>query len=107
MPRNRKGKKVQDFRHNQAQRKNNPPAGLAPAYEVRERRAIHYAYDPHLDPQLIWAGKAEHTSCDVDVVSLHIHERISTRAILNAVRRPQPPLTGGGGCNLRYSARPL
>jgi adenine-specific DNA-methyltransferase len=26
----------------------------------------------------------------VDVVSLHIHERISTRAILDAVRRPQP-----------------
>jgi adenine-specific DNA-methyltransferase len=22
----------------------------------------HYAYAPHLDPQLVWAGKAEHTS---------------------------------------------
>jgi len=80
---------VKDFRHDSARRKNNPPAGLAPTYEVRERQTRRYAYDPHLDPQLVWAGKAEHTSFDVDVVPLHIHERISTRAILNAVRRPQ------------------
>ena len=24
-----------------------------------------YEYDPHLDPQLIWAGKTEHTSFEV------------------------------------------
>lgn len=84
------GDQVTDFRHDQARRKNNPPAGIAPSYEVRERRTHTYAYDPHLDPQLQWAGKAEHTSFDVDVVSLHIHERVSTRAILDAVRRPQP-----------------
>jgi len=53
---------VEDFRHTQAQRKNNPPAGMAPTYEVRERQSTRYAYDPHLDPQLVWAGKAEHTS---------------------------------------------
>jgi adenine-specific DNA-methyltransferase len=81
---------VQDFRHDQARRKNNPPAGIAPTYEVRERRIQSYSYDPHLDPQLQWAGKAEHTSFEVDVVPLHIHERISTRAILDAVRKPQP-----------------
>ena len=83
-------KQVGDYRHDEAKRKNNPPAGIAPTYEVRERRATSYSYDPHLDPQLQWGGKAEHTSFDVDVVSLHIHERISTRAILNAVRRPEP-----------------
>jgi len=81
---------VKDFRHDSARRKNNPPAGAAATYEVRERQTRQYAYDPHLDPQLVWAGKAEHTSFEVDVVSLHIHERISTRAILNAVRRPEP-----------------
>ncbi|MCX7938194.1 MAG: hypothetical protein N2545_01980, partial [Thermoflexales bacterium] len=81
---------VQDFRHEHARRPNNPPVGLAPTFEVRERQTTRYAYDPHRDPQLVWAGKAEHTSFEVDVVSLHIHERISTRAILDAVRRPQP-----------------
>lgn len=95
MPRQRKptpsaDNDVKDFRHDQARRKNNPPVGLAHTYEMHQRQTTSYAYDPHLDPQLQWAGKAEHTSFEVDVVSLHIHERISTRAILNAVRRPEP-----------------
>jgi adenine-specific DNA-methyltransferase len=87
-------RRVEDFRHPEAKRPNNPPAGIAPTYESRKRQTrqyAQYAYDPHLDPQLIWAGKAEHTSFEVDVVPLHIHERISTCAILNVVRRPQPP----------------
>ena len=70
-----------DYRHEDARRKNNPPAGIASTYEVRERETHIYSYDPHLDPQLQWTGKTEYTSFDVDVVSLHIHERISTRAI--------------------------
>lgn len=86
-------KDVGDYRHDEAKRKNNPPAGIAPTYEVRERHAISYSYDPHLDPQLIWAGKTEHTSFEADVVSLHIHERISTRAILEAVKKPEPQLS--------------
>jgi adenine-specific DNA-methyltransferase len=49
-----------------------------------------YRYDPHLDPALQWAGKAERTSFEVDTVSLHIHERISTEAILRAARREPP-----------------
>lgn len=84
------GNNVKDFRHANSKRKNNPPAGIAPTYESRQRETKSYRYDPHLDPQLVWAGKAEHTSFEVDVVSLHIHERISTKAILRAVRRPQP-----------------
>jgi adenine-specific DNA-methyltransferase len=95
MPRRRKttpkdANGVRDFRHADARRPNNPTAGIVPTYEVRERQTKQYAYDPHLDPQLVWAGKAEHTSFEVDVVPLHIHERISTRAILDAVCLPQP-----------------
>ncbi len=79
---------VEDFRLAEARRRNNLPAGIAPIYEPRERQTVQHAYDSHLDPQLQWAGKAEHTSFELDVVSLHIHERISTRAILNEVTRP-------------------
>ena len=95
MAKKRKIKKdgVGDYRHEEARRKNNPPAGIAPTYEARERITQTYNYDPHLDPQLQWAGKAEHTSFEVDVVSLHIHERISTRAILEAAKRPEPQLS--------------
>jgi|GEM_PF-1354589 len=64
-----------DFRHPEAKRPNNPPAGIAPTYESRERQTRQYAYAPHLDPQLVWAGKAGHTSFEVDSVSSYIHER--------------------------------
>ncbi|NPV14010.1 site-specific DNA-methyltransferase [candidate division WOR-3 bacterium] len=84
--------KVEDFRHKGAKRVNNPPAGLAPIYEVHQPEVKQYFYDPHLDPQLVWAGKAEHTSFEVDVLPLHIHERVSTRAILAAVKKPEPQL---------------
>lgn len=40
---------AKDYRHTEARRKNTPPAGLAPAYEViKERVTMAYpAYDPH------------------------------------------------------------
>lgn len=79
---------AQDYRYKGATRKNNPAVGLA-LYDKAERVATRYAYDPHLDPQLIWAGKAERTSFEVDVVSLHIHERISTKAIVRALKKPE------------------
>jgi adenine-specific DNA-methyltransferase len=44
-------------------------------------------YDPHLDPQLVWAGKKEHSSFDVPTVSLHVHERIDPYTIIKAVRK--------------------
>jgi adenine-specific DNA-methyltransferase len=78
-----------DYRHEDAKRKNNPPAGLVEFDKPPPRRKREYAYDPHLDPQLQWAGKAEHTSFEVDTVSLHIHERVSTQAILRAVKRDE------------------
>lgn len=38
-------------------------------------------------PYLNWAGKAEHTSFDIQTVSLHVHERIDPRTIIEAVRK--------------------
>jgi adenine-specific DNA-methyltransferase len=83
---------VEDFRHAEARRRNNLPVGITSTYEVRDRRTTSYQYDPHLDSQLQWAGKAEHTSFEMDVVSLHIRDRLSTRAILEAVKKPEPQL---------------
>jgi adenine-specific DNA-methyltransferase len=78
--------RVQDYRFEDEKRKNIPDAGLASFYkEKRERKK--YEYDPHLDPQLVWAGKKEHENFEVDTVALHIHERISTKAILKAVEK--------------------
>ncbi len=87
-----------DYRHEDARRKNNPPVGMV-AYEAKtaEQPQAHYGYDPHLSPQLIWAGKPGLVSIEVedsaglkvDTVSLHIHERVSTQAIIHAVQKPQ------------------
>lgn len=70
----RKGFKA--YRHEAETRKNAVPVGLA-SYDTSKSKPQKYEYDPHLDPQLVWAGKAEHTSFEVPTVSLHIHERIA------------------------------
>ncbi|MDR7538408.1 MAG: DNA methyltransferase, partial [Armatimonadota bacterium] len=80
---------IETYEHKGAERLNNPPVGLVtpetdPDAGQKKKR---YAYDPHLDPQLVWAGKAEHTSFEVPTVSLHVHERIEPRTILEAVRK--------------------
>jgi adenine-specific DNA-methyltransferase len=73
-----------DYRHDDT-RLNNPPAGLADVNPLPPARK-RYAYDPRLDPQLVWAGKAEHLTFDVETVPLHIHERVSPAAIVDALR---------------------
>ncbi len=86
---------VESYEHRDKARVNNPPVGLVtpetdPDAGQKKKR---YAYDPHLDPQLVWAGKAEHTSFEVPTVSLHVHERIDPRTIIEAVRKRN----GNGG----------
>ena len=133
MERNRRSEnqetQVEDYRHDQATRTNNPPAGLAAYGTVHEQPRHEYVYNPHLppvlrfdgnggpdqlpelleraqertlssdevniiaqalqhqNPWLEWAGKQEARSFTVDPVALHIHERVSTRAILNVAQR--------------------
>lgn len=77
---------VADYRHKNEKRKNIPDAGLA-IYNYKPQEPVKYNYDPHLDPQIIWTGKAERPSFEVETVSLHIHERVSTQAILKSAQR--------------------
>ena len=122
-------KEVQDYRHDTATRKNNPPAGIAAQGPLQETPKQQYAYNPHLPPNLRfdpngdadklpelletaqqrkltpeeaktladalqhhspwleWAGKQETKSFSVDPVALHIHERVSAKAILKVAAR--------------------
>ncbi|MCY3552374.1 MAG: site-specific DNA-methyltransferase [Candidatus Poribacteria bacterium] len=122
-------KEVQDYRHDTATRKNNPPAGIAAQGQIKETPKQEYAYNPHLPPNLRsdpngdadklpellqiaqqralsaeeaktladalrhhnpwleWAGKQETKSFTVDPVALHIHERVSAKAILKVAER--------------------
>ena len=90
MARRRRGQAklpVESYDHRGRDRLNNPPVGLVTPETDRDTGNATYAYDPHLDPQLQWAGKAEHTSFEVPTVSLHVHERIDPRTIIEAVRK--------------------
>jgi adenine-specific DNA-methyltransferase len=96
-------RRIERYEHMDKKRVNNPPVGLVtpetdppeptqksyehrlPVPSVRSRRDLDY--DPHLDPQLVWAGKKEQTSFEVPTVSLHVHERIDPRTIIEAVRK--------------------
>ena len=122
-------KDVQDYRHDTATRKNNPPAGIAAQGKIQETPKQEYTYNPHLPPNLRsdpngdadklpellqiaqqralsaeeaktlvdacrhhgpwleWAGKQETKSFSVDPVALHIHERVSAKAILKVAER--------------------
>ncbi|WP_292729440.1 site-specific DNA-methyltransferase [Methanoculleus sp.] len=79
-------KAIEQYDHKGTCRLNNPPAGLVSAETEPEYDTKTYSYDPHLDPQLQWAGKAEHTSFEVPTVSLHVHERIDSRTIIRAAK---------------------
>jgi adenine-specific DNA-methyltransferase len=78
---------IEQYEHPDKKRANNPHVGIVTADNDPDGGRKVYAYDPHLDPSLQWAGKAEHTSFDVPTVSLHVHERIDPKTILEAVRK--------------------
>ncbi len=80
-------KLIEQYDHKGKKRVNNPPVGLVTPDTDKETGKKTYAYDPHIDPSLQWAGKAEHTSFEVPTVSLHVHERIDPRTIIEAVRK--------------------
>ncbi|WP_405229329.1 site-specific DNA-methyltransferase [Lentisalinibacter sediminis] len=85
----RKGNKrvIRSYDHSGKDRPNNPPVGLVTPDTDPDTGTTTYSYDPHLDPQLIWAGKSEHTTFQIPTVSLHVHERIDTRTVISAVKK--------------------
>jgi adenine-specific DNA-methyltransferase len=89
-PDNKPQKPVESYTHKGQERVNIPQVGLVkPETDPDTGKFKKYQYDPHLDPQLQWAGKAERTSFEIPTVSLHIHERIDPRRIIESVKKEQ------------------
>jgi adenine-specific DNA-methyltransferase len=86
MPAKLERREVKQYTYEDQKRLNNPPVGLVTAETDHLNGKKTYQFDPHLDPQLQWAGKTEGTSFAVDTVSLHVHERIDPLTIINVVR---------------------
>ena len=78
---------IEAYDHLGQERLNNPPVGLVDSNNDEDAGKKTYEYDPHLNPQLQWAGKAEGTSFEVPTVSLHVHERIDPRTIIEATKK--------------------
>jgi len=90
-------KPIESYDHRDKGRVNNPDVGLVDAETDVDAPPTRYEHDPHLDPHLSWAGKAEHTSFEVPTISLHVHERIDPRTIIHAVRKNGAVVGRGGG----------
>ena len=98
-------KQIEQYEHSDKERVNNPHVGLVtPTSDPDTGEKKTYQYDPHLDPQLVWAGKAEHTSFEVPTVSLHVHERIDPKTIIDTVRKEKDD---GGQMSLFAEHKPL
>jgi len=71
---------IESYEHKGKQRVNNPPVGLVTPETDPDagQKKKTYAYDPHLDPQLHWAGKAEHTVSWVVIVKIHNKSALRT-----------------------------
>lgn len=82
-----KKRPIEQYEHKDKERLNNPPAGLVHEKDESDFPKKEYKYDPHIDPSLQWAGKAEHISFDVSTVNLHVHERIDPKTIISQVKR--------------------
>lgn len=80
-------KSVEIYEHKGSKRLNNPQVGLVNTKTEKPENKKTYSFDPHLDPSLIWTGKAEKNALDLRTLSLHVHERIDPRTIIEAVKK--------------------
>jgi len=98
-------RKIEQYEHSKDKRSNIPHVGLVtPDSDPDTGEKKTYEYDPHLDPQLQWTGKKEHTSFDVPTVSLHVHERIDPKTIIETVKKEKDD---GGQMSLFSEKKPL
>jgi adenine-specific DNA-methyltransferase len=80
-------KPVEVYEHTGSKRLNNPQVGLVNTKTEQAEKKRTYQFDPHIDPQLQWSSKAERTSFEIPVVSLHVHERMDPKTVIEAVKK--------------------
>ena len=94
MPRARakQPKSVETLKHEEARRPNLPSAEHQPLMRDEEQNAVRVAYERRnrdLDPQLVWRGKDEQDSADleVNVPPLYIQERVHPKVLVDDLMR--------------------
>ena len=85
-PKRAKGPNVaENYRHPESESPLRPDVGTQAQFK-KHKPPVTYSYDSSLDPQLVWSGKAERLSFDVPTLPLFVHERLSTKAILETLK---------------------
>jgi len=78
-------KKIKNYKH-RGKRKNIPEVGLVSSVTDKTFEKKKYKFDPFLDPQLNWSGKLEKNELNIDTVSLHVHERIDPKTLIDKLK---------------------
>jgi adenine-specific DNA-methyltransferase len=85
-------KKIESFVHDDASRRNIPPAEYQTMVRNQEKTPLQVAYErrnPDLDPQLIWRGKdlLDDSPLVVNAPPLYIQEKIHPKALIDDLKR--------------------
>jgi adenine-specific DNA-methyltransferase len=78
-------KDIKNYKHS-GKRKNIPEVGLVSTATDKVEYTKKYEFDPYLNPQLHWSGKVERNELGVDTVSLHVHERIDPKTLIDKLK---------------------
>ncbi len=84
-----KRKAVDHYDHDEATRKNIPPAEMQPVVRSEVKTPVQVAYErrnPDLDPQLVWRGKDD-GPLDVAAPPLYIQEKVHPKALMDDLLR--------------------
>lgn len=91
-----KRKAVTHFTHEEATRKNIPPAEMQSVARDEVKTPVQVAYErrnPDLDPQLVWRGKDD-GPLDVSAPPLYIQEKVHPKALMDDLLRQTRSRTG-------------
>lgn len=80
-----KKRNIKNYNHS-GKRKNIPEVGLVSSVTDKVDGKANYSFDPYLDPQLQWSGKIEKNQLEIDNVSLHVHEKIDPKTLIENLK---------------------
>jgi adenine-specific DNA-methyltransferase len=80
-----KNKSIKNYKH-KGKRKNIPEVGLVTSSTDKVIDKKKYKFDPFLDPNLDWTGKLEKNELEIDNVSLHVHEKIDSKLLIDKIK---------------------
>jgi len=91
-------KTVASFKHDEATRKNIPPAEMQSVVRAEIKESLKVAYErrnPDLDPQLVWRGKDD-GPMEVNAPPLYIQEKVHPKALVDDLLRQTKQREGTG-----------